>query len=132
MAVTELTEENIDHAIENHEIVFIYFWAPDTPRCEEFKGMVAAAAETHPDVLFAFCNALEETTLAKMFQLKAVPTVTVFRFQAVVYAQATTLPPGNIDDLLGRVRDLDMAEVNRRVAQQQSAMENTQELPAKV
>jgi thioredoxin 1 len=45
----------------------------------------------------------------------------IFRDQIIIFSQPGALPEGAFRDLLGKAKDLDMAEVKRQVAQQRTA-----------
>jgi thioredoxin 1 len=42
-----------------------------------------------------------------------------FREQMLLYAQPGALPPAAFDELIGKIKDLDMDEVRRQVADQE-------------
>ncbi len=47
MAVTELTQANIEETINNNDIVVIDFWAPWCGPCQTFKPIFEKASEKH-------------------------------------------------------------------------------------
>ena len=118
MAVTPLTKDNINDVIENNDIVIIDFWAPWCGPCRSFKPIFEAASEHHDDVAFVACNTEEEGELAAMFQIRSIPTTVVFREKVAVFGQPGMLPAEALDDLLGKVKALDMDEVHKTVAAQ--------------
>jgi thioredoxin 1 len=123
MAVTELTHTNIEETINNNDIVLIDFWASWCGPCQAFKPVFEAASEKHDGVLFASCNTEEQSELATMFQIRSIPTLVVFREGIGVFAQPGMLPAESLDELIGKVQDLDMDEVRAEVAKQQEAIE---------
>ena len=120
MAVTQLTQQNIDETITNNEIVVIDFWAPWCGPCQTFKPIFETASERHEDATFASCNTEEQTELAAMFQIKSIPTLVVFRDGIGVFGQPGMLPAEALDELMDKVRDLDMDEVKAEVEKQQA------------
>jgi len=121
MAVTQLTQQNIDDTITNNEIVVIDFWAPWCGPCQTFKPIFEQASERHADATFASCNTEDETELAAMFQIKSIPTLVVFRDGIGIFGQPGMLPAEALDDLMDKVRELDMEEVKAEVEKQQAA-----------
>jgi len=111
MAVTPLTQHNIEETINNNDIVVIDFWAPWCGPCQAFKPIFEEASERHEDVAFASCNTEEQTELAAMFQIQSIPTLVVFREGIGIFGQPGMLPAATLDELMDKVRELDMDEV---------------------
>jgi len=120
MAVTQLTQQNIDETISNNEIVVMDFWAPWCGPCQTFKPIFEQASEKHTDATFASCNTEEETELAAMFQIQSIPTLVVFRDGVGIFGQPGMLPAEGLDELMDKVRELDMDEVRAEVEKQQA------------
>jgi thioredoxin 1 len=119
MAVTQLTQTNLDDTINNNDIVVIDFWAPWCGPCQTFKPIFEQAAEKHEDAVFASCNTEEQSELAAMFQIQSIPTLVVFREGIGIFGQPGMLPAEALDELMYKVRELDMAEVRAEVEKQQ-------------
>jgi thioredoxin len=121
MAVINLTKDNLDSTIENNDTVVIDFWASWCGPCQAFKPIFEAASENHDDIVFAAVNTEEESELAATFQVRSIPTLYVFREQIPVFGQPGMLPAKALDELLRKVRDLDMDEVRAKVAETEKA-----------
>jgi thioredoxin 1 len=117
MAVQELTKENFENTITENDIVIIDFWAEWCGPCKAFKPVFHDAADRHHDVTFASCDTEAEAELAGMFQIRSIPTTVVFREQIPVFSQPGMLPGEALDELLGKVKELDMDEVRKVVAE---------------
>ena len=121
MAVTQLTQTNLDDTINNNDIVLIDFWAPWCGPCQTFKPIFEKASEKHEDAVFASCNTEEQSDLAAMFQIQSIPTLVVFRDGIGIFGQPGMLPAEALDELMDKVRELDMEEVRAEVEKQQAA-----------
>ena len=113
MAVVDLTTDQFDSTVTDHDIVVVDFWAPWCGPCRGFAPVFEQVAGENADVTFAKVNTDEEPDLAGHFGIRSIPTLMIFREQVIVFQQAGALPKGALDDLLAQVRGLDMTEVRR-------------------
>jgi thioredoxin 1 len=54
------------------------------------------------------------------FDIRSIPTIWAIRDGVIVFAQAGSLPGPALEELIGKVRELDMDEVRAQVAAQQA------------
>ena len=113
MIVQAVNSAEFDAVVTGNDIVLIDFWAPWCGPCKGFAPIFEQAADENPDVAFVKVNTDEESALAGHFAIRSIPTLMIFREQVMVFQQAGALPKGALDDILGQVRALDMAEVKR-------------------
>ena len=123
MAAIDLTKENFEDVINNNDIVLLDFWAEWCGPCKFFKPIFEQMAEKYPDIVFAKVNTEVEQELAGMFQVRSIPTLTVFREKVIIFSQPGALQAQQLEDLIGQVQALDMEQVHKEIAEQQAKAE---------
>ena len=121
MATTQMTEQNFEGIVASNDIVLIDFWAAWCGPCRSFAPTYEKVAEKHPDIVFAKVDTEAEQGLAASFNIMSIPTLMIMRENVVLFSQAGALPESALDELVAKVRELDMPEVHRKVLEQQSA-----------
>ena len=120
MAVVELTKDNFEEVVTNNAFVIVDFWAPWCGPCRSFAPTYEKVSEDHPDVVFAKVNTEEEHEIAGHFQIRSIPTLMIFRDKIIIFSEAGALPESAFRELVKKAGELDMDEVRRQVAEQQS------------
>jgi thioredoxin 1 len=121
MSTVELTADNFERTVKDNDIVFIDFWAAWCGPCRTFGPIYEKVAGKHDDIVFGKVDTEAEQLLAGQFGIRSIPTLAVLREGVVLFSQAGVLPEQALEDLIAQVREVDMAEVHRAVAEQQAA-----------
>lgn len=120
MAVVELDKQSFEDTIKDNDFVIVDFWAPWCGPCRSFAPVYDKVSDDFGDIVFAKVNTENVQEIAAHFQIRSIPTLMIFREQIIIFSQPGALPEGSFRDLLGKAKALDMAEVKRQIAEQQT------------
>ena len=112
----ELTKDNFQRTISDNQIVFIDYWAEWCGPCKAFGPIYEQVAEKHPEIAFAKCDTEKQQELAASFQIRSIPTLMIFREETLIFAQPGLLPAEALEELVTKVKALDMDQVRRKLA----------------
>jgi thioredoxin 1 len=115
----EITDQTFEaEVLQAARPVVIDFWAPWCGPCKNFAPVFEAASARHPDAVFAKVNTDDEQQLSAAFEIRSIPTLAIFRDQICVFAQPGAMPGPMLEEVIQKVKALDMDEVRRRIAEE--------------
>lgn len=117
MATLELTKENFETTVSGDGIVLVDFWAAWCGPCRMFAPVFEEASDNHSDIVFGKIDTEDQQQLAAAANIRSIPTLMAFRDGILVFSQAGALPAPSLEQLIGAVRDLDMDDVRRQIAE---------------
>ena len=118
MATREITKDNIESTIQDNAFVVLDFWAEWCGPCRMFGPVFEAASEKNPDIVFGKIDTEDQQELSGSLGIRSIPTLMVFRDQILLYSQPGALQGPMFEELLKKVRELDMDDVRAQIAAQ--------------
>jgi thioredoxin len=113
MTTIELTDGNFESTIKDNQIVLVDFWATWCGPCRQFAPIFEESAKKNPDIVHGKLDTEAAERTAAAAGITAIPTLMAFRNGVLVFNQAGALPAAALEEVVDRVKNLDMDEVRK-------------------
>ena len=119
VATIDITAETFEETIEKNDIVIVDFWAEWCGPCKSFSPIYEEVSKKHEGIVFGKIDTESQQELAGHFQIRSIPTLMIFREQVVLFSQPGMLNAEQLEDVIGKVKEVDMKKVHEEISSQE-------------
>jgi thioredoxin 1 len=121
MATINLTLDTFEETVMSDGITFVDFWAEWCGPCKMFGPIFEKASDANPDIRFGKVDTEAEQQLGGSLGIQSIPTIMAFRDGVLLFSQPGALPAASFDQLIDAIRNVDMEDVRKQIAEDEAA-----------
>ncbi|MBO0854728.1 MAG: thioredoxin family protein [Nocardia sp.] len=130
MPTQPLTQHSYQQVVSANSIVLVKFWASWCGWCTKFEPVYSDSAAQHPEIVYGTVDTEAERELTALAQIQSLPSLLAYREGLLVYAHPGFQNAAQLEEVVQRVRWLDMDEVRRERGLSNEPAEQARPAPA--
>ncbi len=123
MSAIDVTEENFRELYKNNDILVLDFWASWCGPCIGFAPVFESVAKKHKEIVFGKIETELQPKLSEYFSIRSIPTIIVIREELELFRHSGAVGEDQLEELVLKIKNLDMAEVKKKIAEEDAAVE---------